>query len=181
MQIKRFLLVGLVFLLAVFVAYFFILRATQESTAPPSTQILYEGIRPGETTTEAVVQKLGQPTRKEEEAKKTSLVYPSDQGQRPVLVDAQSNTVVRIIEPLDKEIGFANATKILGTADAVLYGPFHQAGFELHVFLSRGVAILGNPQSNEAWQRWYFEPTSLPQFIANIAPEYQIEPIPNQP
>lgn len=182
MQIKHLAFVGLLFLFIALGAYFLMRRSPSQSTQlPPSSQVLYRGVKPGETTKEGVVQKLGQPSRTEGGAQKTSFVYPSTQGKRPVLVDAAGNTVVRIIEPLDEAVGFANATKILGAADAVLYGPFHSLGYELHVFLSRGVAILGDPKTNVAWQRRYFEPTTLAQFLAIVAPEYQTEPIPNQP
>lgn len=179
---RRLVFIGLVVLFIALGVYFAVRQKRGESVenAPPS-QIVYQGIKPGITTKEGVVATLGQPAREETGIQTTSLVYPSAEGQRPLLVDAAGNTVVRIIEPLGENVGFANATKILGAADVILYGPFHSLGYELHVFFSRGVAVLGSPKTNVAWQRWYFAPTTLSQFLSTVAPEYQVEPIPNQP
>lgn len=185
MQIKKLLVVGFVFLFVALGAYYLFGKKNQppeQKPATPSPRVLYRSISPGLTSGAEVINVLGKPIREESGQLTSTLVYPSNEKERPLLIDTgQNNTVYRIVEPLGQSTGFSEAIKNLGTVDSVLYGPFYDAGFELHVFLARGIAILGNPKTNKSWQRWYFKPMPLSLFLTTIAPDYKKEPVVGQP
>jgi hypothetical protein len=143
-------------------------RAPVDQGPTPST---YKGLFPGLSTEEDTVRAIGEPIRKDTMGEITTLVYPSGINDIPVNVDlGPDNKVFRVVEPVGKNSTLNTLSAGLGKEDAVLYGLFEDQGFQLYVYLGRGVAILANPVTEEVRERWLFPPMGFIAFKQIYAP-----------
>lgn len=170
-------MVGLAFLLGV------VYVQRRPGSLPPPSQapepLTYRGVAPGRSSSADAQNILGAPAREEVSAGATEFVYPSAVEGRPLLVSLDPQGVVSlVIEPLPPGSRFSDLGSSLGQPDAVLYGAYARYGFQLYVYLVHGVALLANPDTGQARERWYYPPTTLNNFQTNFAQGFQTEPIP---
>lgn len=146
---------------------------TPKSTPLPSAQE-WNGITPGVSTQQDVINQLGQP-RSESSG---ILLYESKSPTRDNQVVIQNGTAVLIKEivAFTENRTIDEITSKYGTADNVLYGDGAVNGNYLFVYLSKGIAYLGNPDTKSLQEIWYFPPvSSVDGFISKWAQGYSKE------
>jgi len=79
-----------------------------------------------------------------------------------------------IVAPKDNK-NSSEITIKYGATNNVLYGPDAAAGFYLFVYPDKGIAFVGNPNSGDMLEKWYFEPTTIEEFKKLFATEYSDE------
>lgn len=179
---KKLFLIAFIFVLALVAVIFSLVKQKQQPEVPvvvqSKKQVSFKDLAPGKSTETEVAKSLGQPVRKEQNQKGTTLVFASGLGKQPINVTVDPSKTVRlIIEPVSPNVRFGSLVSGLPAPDATLYGDFARLGFSLSVYLSSGTAILANPQTEEVKERWYFAPTTLGEFKTNFAPAYRDQPV----
>lgn len=158
------------------VIWFFASRKTQptQPTAPTPTPtpyigVSFRGLDMSRVTPFTISAALGTPIRKDEgvvEGQTTSS-YASNQGERVINVTTDtSGQVVLIVDPVNPETTkLSRDQAALGKENVILYGHFYELGYNLYVYLTKGVALLGDPKTDQVRERWFFPPTNLSSFL----------------
>ncbi|MEK7169014.1 MAG: hypothetical protein AAB778_03315 [Patescibacteria group bacterium] len=81
------------------------------------------------------------------------------------------NFIREVVNPDDNKKA-DDIRNIYGIADYVLYEKESNSFFNLYVYLKNGIAYLGH-EDGTILEIWYFEPTTLENFIENYASNYQ--------
>ncbi|MBI4062655.1 hypothetical protein HY410_01920 [Candidatus Gottesmanbacteria bacterium] len=179
MQIKPkyFLIFALVCIL-ILVFYLATRAGRREEIQIPVVE--YRGIRPGLTTLEQTQGVLGAPDRKIETGGSPQHAFLTPE-KKAIFVTSDENSTVQIIqEPLGTQASFSDLSRAFGNHDILLYGDYYQRGFRLYVYLQKGTALLANPDTDEAKERWYFQPMALNSFLRLVSGRYSTSPPPEQ-
>lgn len=180
---KRFLF--FFFLITVFVAAFFLLR---QKPPEPSTTIgvSWGGLAPGVSTKSQVEEKLGKPTKESQEGSQTISEFSSLSPTRSHVgvFDKETQKALflkQIVSYKENEsVSVRGLVGLYGNKSTILYGPDFVNGFALFVYPEKGVAYLGNSESDTVLEIWYFVPTDIESFSKTWATEYSSVPK-NQP
>jgi hypothetical protein len=185
---KRLILAVFVILIAIFIGIWI----TRPKTAPvnpgaptPTSYSLptlktWQDIAPGVTTIQEVVTKLGSPTLTQE-GDTQILSYPTTNKHWKNEVFAKNNRVIFIRERLfaPAETSYQKLISGLVEQSTQLYGPDFEGGMFLFVYPKTGVAFLVNTSHGVVYERWYFPPTSLQDFLLlPQAKDYGFKPKP---
>ncbi len=185
MKFNKFIIVVALFLVVVVITVF----VGQRLSSPLAPRVVtptpvvskYRGLTPGLSTFGDVIKTLGTPIRKEATGQTDELIYSSGIGDKPTTVRINPDqNVGLVIEPVDNTVRLNDLIRELGQNDTILYGAYYDFGFQLYVYLAHGTALLANPQSGEVKERWHFAPTTLKNFQATYASDFQTQPIPEQ-
>lgn len=134
---------------------------------------LFGDVVPGTTSEQGVVTAVGPPLRVDSAGGTKTYIYKSGVGNKAVDVDIGTGGVVtRVITPIAPGVHLNSFLRGLGADDLELYGTFERLGFRLYVYLQRGIAVLGNPTTQEASEYWTFQPTDASTFQTTIATGY---------
>lgn len=170
-----------IFALLFLVVSAFILLSQKPAQLLTNREIqVWNNFQPGKTTKKDVVNKLGDPETETKTDGGSLDAFSSESPVRlhQVLFDSQN------VSQLFKKIITAGDTatpkdiiQIYGDASNILYGADSINGIYLYVYSDKGIAYLGNNQSNTLFEIWYFAPTSLDNFMKNLASGYSKEPL----
>ena len=171
--LKRYWFLGVLFLVALmlFLLKIFFDNLSQQGRTPLSS---WRGVVPGKDKAEGLVNKLGAPRRQTFEDGKLALEYVRGE-ELESLVYIQNNTVdlVRDYSSRDKKLAvFKNE---FGRPEGEFYGPHAAAGFKVFVFASDGTAAIAKPDTGTVIEVWYFEPTSLQNFLSRWGTNFTTE------
>ncbi len=136
---------------------------------------VWKNFQPGKTTKSEVVNQLGEPKT---ETKINGNILDSFSSESPVrlhqvIFDNQNVSQVfkKIMTANDKATP-KDIIQIYGDTTNILYGIDAINGIYLYVYPDKGIAYVGNNQSNTLFEIWYFTPTSLDNFMKNWASDY---------
>src|SRR3989344_4189570 len=132
----------------------------KEGLTPKQNQATYQSLVPGTSTKEDVLNKLGEPAKEEEAG---LIEFKSSSSERLHQVTLEGNIVKLIKETvtLKDEKKINDIQKEFGKPRNVLYGDRSSAGFHLFVYPDKGIAYIGQPESDLLLEVWYFPPTTL--------------------
>lgn len=138
----------------------------------------WNGLVPNKSTKDQVTAELGQSTFETRNGTTTVDNYKSTSPTREHQVTYNNQTATffkQIVSINDKET-ITDLQAKYGQPDFKLYGPDSSNGYFLFVYLSKGVAYLGNPISDNLLEIWYFPPTDSSGFVKNYASNYSTKP-----
>lgn len=170
---KKFILIGAIFVVVVLAAYYLSTQSIQSQQAPiaiptqspESLSPTYHGINLDTDTSNKVIQVLGGALRSSEYNGVTTLIYPSAISGRNISVEVnQDKTIKRIMVPLSETLRFSKVSTDLGPVELELYGKLEDLGYRLYVYASRGAALLANPSTDVVREQWYFPKTTTSGF-----------------
>ncbi len=159
-------------LLAIIFVIFFIL-VVKNSQKAPTSEVL-SNIIPGSSTKNDVVSKLGNPISEKTQGAFTISEFKSDSPTRNNEITFQNNKVefFKRVIVYGQPLKIKDVIKIYGNTNVILYGTDSVAGFYLFVYPDKGIAYLGNNNTGDLLEIWYFAPTTLESFQNNWAPGF---------
>jgi len=138
----------------------------------------WQGITPGTTTTEDLKKQLGEPLKTTQINGKNVYLYPSDTENwenEVTVTDEQKVETIKRYFP-SKEENYTSFINQYGPYDYEFFGPSYQAGFSVFVFLNKGVVVVANKESDLVLEVWYFQPTTLEEFLSLLGKDLSQTP-----
>lgn len=145
-------------------------NTTLSSPTPKSSLPAWNNFEPNESSYEEILSKLGQPISESQDisnfksssATRNHQVYFKDRKAQLIkqVVTAQDNLKTTYI------------TNTYGQAPLVLYGEDAEDGMYLYVYSFSGVAFLGNLNTEDLREIWYFQAVSNEEFKNLYAKDY---------
>lgn len=139
------------------------------SNLPSSAENSWNGIQPGSTSKTKLEKELGQPIKTDQTENNYIYYYASGTNNWPNKISLnKENSQVDFIEVFfpPKEQTYQSFVTKLGLPNLTLYGPHNEAGFQVFIFLDKGIAIIANPDSQVVLEVWYFTPTTSENFLS---------------
>lgn len=144
------------------------------SPTPVSNQVARFGeILPGQASIDKVNELLGSPLKTTKTGEKVALDYKTRNQYINHQVIAENN-IVRLIKEaviIGDDKNADTIKEIYGTVPEILYEQAPYSVFNLYVYPGNGIAYLGH-EDGTILEIWYFEPTTLSDFIAKWAPNF---------
>lgn len=176
-KLKGVVLIILVLLAIISVGYIF--SMTQQNSKPiPTPKALnvpdWNMVIPGTSTEQEVVNTLGTPKGKVGDVSN----YPS----RNLAIDSQIYYQKEVVGLIKETVGYSEKRNIdeisskYGVAPNMLYGPDAVNGYFLFVYPTNGIAYLGNPNTKSLLEVWYFQPTTIDDFLNKWGSGYSLKP-----
>ncbi len=156
-------------------SFFFLAKPSPVPPPPQSNEgLTYNSLTPGVSTKSDVLNTLGNPQEEAQSEGSTLLTFETDNTSRPIEIYIQNDSVQLIKEviPFDDERRSDTIRKRYGNADLVMYGEGAVADFYLFVYLKQGIAYIGNTNSGNLLEIWYFSPTNETTFVNTWAKSY---------
>lgn len=175
--IKNYWLLVLIVLASIlFVANKFSKAPQKVSVSPTPTinKIAEFGeVLPGKTSVDRANELLGFPVKTEKTNKEDVFYYRTTNQYVDHKIAAENGVVKLVKEAVNLEDN-KNADTIRGVygiAPYVLYEQSPNSVFNLYVYPQNGIAYLGG-NDGYVFEIWYFEPTTINNFISTWAPNY---------
>jgi hypothetical protein len=128
----------------------------------------WNNIVPGSTTKEQLFSTMGQPEKSEQTQEGENYFYPSSSEFRPHEVDISDSTVKLIKEQITGIEGkkLTDFLSLFGAPEAKVYGT-HGSFAPGSFWGSQGIMVFANENDGTVIEVWYFEPTTVRQFVAS--------------
>ena len=150
----------------------------QETQIPQA--VIWNSITLGQSTSENVIEKLGQPLKTTEQETNKVLNYKSKNPNidNQVFVDNNENKVVLIKEAIasNEERNAKEVIDKFGVSSNIFFesGDFYSApSYYFYVYPSEGIAYIGHVTTGDLLEVWYFKPTTLEEFKNIWIPGFQ--------
>lgn len=138
------------------------------STITKKQDNTFQNITPGKTSQKNLEKNFGKPVLIEPLGNNDVYYYPVETQNWSNLFyvnkDKQTVDLIKNYSP-GKEESYQSFINRFGNPDKKLYGPHAQNGFFVFVFLTKGVAVVANPDSGLIMEIWYFAPTTNEDFM----------------
>lgn len=170
----RILAVCIVIGIALISMYVYLQNRNQDSGQLDTKPPLYKDqIVPGETTTDEVKQKLGDPKSEAEFNDQTILNYDKKGAIWKDQVYTSEGKVTLVTEQMTKTDARTKKAffDIFGEPEVTLYGPYSPS-IDMYGYPSKGFAILGRSYSDLLFQIWYFPKMDKDIFINSLAKDF---------
>lgn len=167
------ILILIVFTLFIYLANLFIKKPSVPVTPTANKIAKFGEILPGKTSVEKVDEILGKPIGSETQNGNTILDYKTTNKYINDQVVA-NNDLVKIVKKaviFGDKTNAETITKDFGIAPYTLYKQSSNSVFNLYVYPQNGIAYLGHLDGT-VMEIWYFEPTTIEDFISKWAPNY---------
>lgn len=130
--------------------------------------------QPGITTKNEVIKQLGDPILEVKQNNQTIDDFKSNSATRnnQVVFQNDKSQFFKQIVAAGENIKISDIANQYGPTDNILYGRDAESGFYLYVYLNKGVAYLGNSETQDILEIWYFQPTNIDNFIQLWASNY---------
>lgn len=178
---KYFLLVLLAFIATILVIVKVLLSGqTQTPIVIPSpipSPLTWNGITPGQTTPSQLKTIPGVEESTNESGQTKITIPRSDQGL-PHEITMQNN-VVGLIKDRVLSGNLNNFIQKFGQPDGEYWGDHQEVGFKTYVFVKHGVAVIASKQDTSVFEVWYFQPTTLSNFLSTWGKGLTTEPVRN--
>jgi hypothetical protein len=141
---------------------------TASPSSTPSGIADYLSIIPGKSNLDDAHKSLGSSLKQTEIDGLTIVDFASSSKYRNNQVFVQNEVVVlikEIVTSADKKYS-QDITSHFGTAPYKLYEQAPQSAFDLYVFPDNGIAYLGGKDGKTVLEIWYFEPTTIENFLS---------------
>lgn len=179
-RLITFLIIFLIILVGVIVFFFArSKKAVPTPTGLPTSGASYKSLTPGVSSKEDAIKLLGTPLNS---STSDTLDFKSNNPNLPNQVDTSNDKVslIKEIVTVSDKKTTTDITGQYGIAPSVLYGPDSVNGFNLYVYPDKGIAYIGHIKEPIVLEIWYFQPTTLENFISKWAPNYSETPHPIQ-
>jgi len=158
--------------LAAFVVYFALPNQPKQNTVnniTPNRTIGLNGLLPNKSSRDDVLKQLGQPLFETRNGDTTTDQYKSTSPTRnhEVVYNKEQVVYIKQIVSTKDSLSVNDMTNLYGQPDNVLYGRESDIGYNLYVYLAKGVAYLGNQTSGTLLEVWYFPTTNNLQTFMN--------------
>lgn len=152
--------------------YLFFPKSKKEPLSPIGPS--YNSLTPGESTKEQIIGKLGEPVGETKIGIYDVLQFDSPTTERPdeVYFEEGQTKLIKEIITYKSERKIENIKETYGNASLVLYGEDAPFGFYLFVYPEAGIAYIGNQNSGDLLEVWYFTPVASQEFIKNWGQGY---------
>jgi hypothetical protein len=164
-----------VLFVALSVVFFLITKKTTAPTTTVPTPTPYslptinnwQGLIPGKTTHEEVVEKMGQPLSTKGSASSQTLLYPSKNEHWDNEVQTVNNSLVFVREYIFKpdEVSYKRLSAGMLEKPTILYGPDHTSGFVLYAYPQSGIAYYINTYRDTVYEVWRFPADSIEKIL----------------
>ena len=141
----------------------------QETQIPQA--VIWNSITLGQSTSENVIEKLGQPLKTTEQETNKVLNYKSKNPNidNQVFVDNNENKVVLIKEAIasSEERNAKEITDKFGESNNIFYEPgnlYSIPSYYFYVYPDKGIAYIGHITTGDLLEIWYFKPTTKDEF-----------------
>ena len=154
------------------------------STPTPTIIVSYQGqIFPGKSSSTDLAKLKGEPANKTTFNNQTIYNYQATAPNWFNQFYVQDNLIKLIIEPIfpGDQRDKSTLIKSYGVPTLTLYGDLSDAGKDLFVYPSLGVAMLASNYTDILYEIWYFEPTTNDAFIKDLATPHGYSTIPPTP
>lgn len=144
--------------------------STEKVTNEPS----YKNLIPGKSTKEETLTGLGTALNAKIEENKETYEYLSSNpnfNTKVVILDNKLS-YIKVIYTIKDNIKSRDLIEKYGYPEKVLYGSDYSVGYILNTYPERGIAFISHQKSLNVREVWYFEPTTLDEFIKDYAPGY---------
>jgi len=131
-------------------------------------------IIPGKSTITDVVNVLGEPLEKNG----NTYTYSSNSPVATNEARFENNTLhfFKEVITIEQERSVSEIVAKYGESSQVLYGAQSSSNINLYTGPEKGIAYLGNLDTDTLIEIWYFEPTTIEQFKENYAQNYYNTP-----
>ncbi len=170
---ELFLIVIAIVSISLFLLFVFTFKSKNNQPKTENQQVSWRGqILPGQTDTKKLNSIVGNPAKIEN----STYYYSSTNPKRPHQVEVAGDKVALIKEQvIGKEKGLMkDYIASLGQPEAIVYGN-HDIAAPGHFWGNKGIIVFGNDNSGLIIEIWYFEPTTLDEFLAKH-PDLKKEP-----
>lgn len=148
-----------------------------------SQKVTFKNILPGTSSKQSVEDQLGQSIAVENKDNQDLFQYKSNSQNRNHIVTYNENGTVKLLKEIvtSQDNSEINANKIkasYGKTQNIYYQDKTDGipSIYLYIYPDKGLAYLGNPQSNIVIEVWYFVPTDINSFLNSFASEYKKAP-----
>ncbi len=169
--IKRFWYIFVFIFLVLMLVIFVVLQNKKISTISgpsPSPQLTsYKNVIPGKTTLEELKSQLGSPVEISNQGNLQIYKYPSQFTNYPSQFFVSSDKVNFVIEPVkyEEKRNIQDYLNEFGQPDKKLYNPNLGPAIPGYLYLSKGVIAFAHDADGTLIEVWYFEPTTLANFM----------------
>lgn len=134
----------------------------------PTQQNTWNGITPGYSSLDQLVEQMGEPLSSEQSSQGTTVYYKSEFPTLPNTVVADSTGTIQFIKeyiPYDENHVLAQYVQKYGQYDLELFDEQTGGSTKAYVFLDEGLVVLAHISGNAVEQKWYFTPTTEQNFL----------------
>lgn len=142
----------------------------------PSKQAVWQGIIPGQTSTEQLNQIIKTKGLQAQNISQDKIIIPSELGGPPHEIFIQGQTVGLIKQQVLGEEKLEDFKKQYGQPEGGFWGPHQDAGFKTYIFPQNGLVVVAGPEKGLVAEVWYFTPTTLERFLATWGKELTTSP-----
>lgn len=175
-KLKKIIIPAFIFFIFILLLMIYLIqKPKKEGSKTEKQQATFDNIIPGISNKKDLVDKLGDPIKSA-----TSSAYPdefkSTSSIRNTLAFYDNEQVVFIKEVVtlkDNKMTDQIIEKY-GAPPYKLYGPDSSSGYYLFVYPDIGIAYLGHQESGIILEIWYFQKTTLTDFISKYAKDYSL-------
>lgn len=174
---RNWLLILLAFMATIVVLAKIFLTKPQETVqtpTPPPTPSWNE-ITPGNTTTEQVRQRLGDPKTVVPEGDYLKFLYPSQSDGPEHEIFLEGTTVALVKDRILGNGNIASFRQKYGLSEKEFWGEHKSVGFKTYVWAMRGVVVVAHTDSGLIYESWYFKPQTMEQFLATWGKDLSVE------
>lgn len=147
-------------------------------TSTPNTSVAtYKSIAPGVSQESDIQQNLGTALKIQKSGIATIFDYNSNNKYRNTQIQSENGGVVFIKEIIafGDNRSSSEIVNVYGQAKNILYGSSLNSVFNLYVYPQNGIAYIGSADGTMT-EIWYFQPTTIEDFISRWAPNYSLKP-----
>lgn len=176
-RVKVVLIVSIILIISGILFLFF--RPKKPTGIPSKEGVEYNGLKPGISTRDDIINKLGSPLKEDRSEGQTTLEYASQSNpnfNNEFLLRSDTLVFAKQIVTLDDNIKISDIEQKYGSYENVLYGPSSVNGYNLYIYPTKGVAYLGHQQAGMVREIWYFQSTDLKTFQSSFAQDYSESP-----
>lgn len=137
-------------------------QKTPVQTAVPS--VSWKGVVPGQTNKDQLVKLLGTPDPAYSNPTNNTYAYPREQGP-PNLVFLDGDKV-GLIKEMVTSGNLSQYIQKYGKPEGEYWGENQESGFKIYIFSKSGLAVMAHQKEGLVVEIWYFQPTTLENFLA---------------
>lgn len=160
---------GLLIFLAFLATMLFVLRifvSPNKKESPQPTVFSWKGVVPGKTEASQLTNILGGAENTSQEKSQTTFFFKADDGGPPDRIISENSVVGIIKEHYFEGKNLTSFIEEYGQPEAEFWGEYKTVGFKTYVFPGKGIAVVANRNDGGVIQIWYFEPTTISEFLS---------------
>jgi len=175
---RKVVIFAVLLLLVLGVSYLLISRQNKTPPVTTLTGAEYKGLTPGKSSREELLNSLGNPVKETQDGNTRTLEYLSRNPNynNQFLTTGNTLSFIKTYITPDDNLSITDIEKKYGENQQVLYGSGSISGFDLYVYPDKGVAYIGNKQTDDVLEVWYFSPTDFENFQSLYAADYSTSP-----